>query len=154
VFIRGNNGKGKNYYFQLKDPISGTYTSARSTRTSSHAEAIKIAKEAARFRSLDTTSSSSIGPRTKVNDYISLFWDENKSPEIILKRDHNPNAMQSNHANAMGSYYRRYVQPLVSHLRLIDLNPAVLETIQRALKKKYSHLKPQTINSVFRSLFE
>jgi integrase len=152
VFLRGLSGKGKIYYYQLKDPATGKYQAAKSTRATSKPEAEKFAKRQARDRTRESKDAYQVNQNTKVTDFIFTYWDDETSPFIQKRRQHNPNALQSGYTAAMGSYYGRYVAPIVGNLRLGEITPSTLESVQSKVRKRFPDLTPQTVNDIVRSL--
>lgn len=148
-------GKGKNaeiIYYSLKDYFTKKYMSHRSARTTSENEAKKVAARAyAQY--LAGLNLQQITSQMSVIAFIDFFYDETRSLWIKAKRDHDENALKSDHLRTMYSYFNRYVKKYLGpDVILADITPYMLDIIQQRLFTDNKHLKPQTINAIFSSL--
>lgn len=152
VFVRGNAGKGKIFYYQLRDPDTGAWTTARSTRTANKKEAERIAKREAALRDAEKDTVE-ITSKMGVVAFAELFYDWDKSPWLTEKRERDMNALQSDHVRTMRSYFTRYLKGLIGmDITLTEVTPFWLGQLQRKLRAQNPRLKPQTINAIFSSL--
>ncbi len=154
VYIRGKQAKGSIYYYQLKDPVAGAYTTALSTHTAIKSEAVRIAKrEAARRdpKKIDNFMYTTVN----VVNFIELFFDEEKSPWVLEQKAHEEHLYNSAHIRTKKSYFLRYMKQYIDKdMMLSQVTKHWLKQLQVKLRLSYPHLTNQTLNAIFSTVLQ
>lgn len=132
------------FYVQLRNPKTGKYGTAKSTRTRIEAEAKKIAAKLAATNSEDPLDLGSITFQEYAKKYV---WDM-ASPYVTLRKMGSPNLIRPTYVNNNLANCKNYLNPRIGKLPIKDIRPQHFPNLYSDLKKKYPGLANSTLANI------